>query len=125
MKRKGKPYRVFLALTAFLLSIIIFSSTELVVTAQSVSPTPVYVYLTNSDSNSISVIDTVANKVIGTIDVGDNPVGVAFNPDGTKAYVSNYGSNDISVINTIDNSINTTVKVGSKPIGVARQSKRN
>src|SRR5437870_480462 len=40
-------------------------------------------YVTNSISNSVSVIDTATNTVVATIPVGFEPVGVAITPDGT------------------------------------------
>jgi len=39
-------------------------------------------YVTNVDDNTVSVIDTVRNKVVATIRVGAGPVGVATS-DGT------------------------------------------
>ncbi|MEN6551620.1 MAG: hypothetical protein ABFC34_01900, partial [Methanobacterium sp.] len=59
-----------------------------------------FAYITNADSNSISVIDTTTNKVTATISVGSNPMGVVINPNGTKVYVGNAHSNDVSIIDT-------------------------
>jgi YVTN family beta-propeller protein len=78
-----------------------------------------FAYITNGDSNSISVIDTVTNKVTATISVGSNPMGVAISQDGAKAYVGNANSNDVSVIDTATNTITATVPVGSSPQGIA------
>ena len=57
--------------------------------------------------------------VTATITVGDNPFGVAFSPDGTKAYVANYNANTVSVINTTTNTVTATITVGVQPSGVA------
>ena len=46
-------------------------------------------YVTNQVDDIVSVIDTASNTVVATIPVGDNPNGVAFTPDGTRAYVTN------------------------------------
>jgi YVTN family beta-propeller protein len=46
-----------------------------------------FAYITNYDSNNVSVIDTATNKVTTTVDVGYHPAGIAVIPDGTKAYV--------------------------------------
>ncbi|AKB28648.1 cell surface protein [Methanosarcina siciliae T4/M] len=78
-----------------------------------------FAYITNEGSNSISVIDVSTNKVVATIPVGSNPVGVAINPDGTKVYVANDHSNDISVIDTATNAVIATVSAGSSPQGIA------
>jgi YVTN family beta-propeller protein len=115
MKIKGDSHRTSLALTAFLSFIIIFSFVEFVVTAQSASPIASYAYITNSYSNTVSIIDTATNKVIDTVNVGSNPNGVAVSPDGTKVYVTNDHDNTVSVINTETNKVIGTVNVGNQP----------
>jgi YVTN family beta-propeller protein len=76
------------------------------------------VYVTNTGSDSVSVIDPVANTAIATITVGNHPFGVAATPDG-KIYVTNLGSNTLSAINTATNKVIATIPVGDQPIGVA------
>ena len=78
-----------------------------------------FAYVANSDSNTVSVIDTATNKVVATVGVGVNPSGVAVTPDGTHAYVANNGSNNVSVIDTASNTVVATVPVGVGPDGVA------
>jgi outer membrane autotransporter protein len=79
------------------------------------------VYVTNSNSNTVSVINTANNTVVATINVGANPLGVAVSPDGTRAYVTNngLGSNSVSVINTGTNTVVTTINGFGLPQGVA------
>ncbi|MBT5752430.1 MAG: hypothetical protein HOI33_06940, partial [Rhodospirillaceae bacterium] len=55
-------------------------------------------YITNQGDNSVSVIDTLTDKVITTIAVGDKPAGVAVNHDGSRIYVTSPESRDVSVI---------------------------
>ncbi|WP_292381693.1 PKD domain-containing protein [Methanosarcina sp. UBA289] len=78
-----------------------------------------FAYITNAESDDISVIDTATNKVTATISVGSNPIGVVIDPNGTKIYVVNAYSNDVSIIDTATNKITATVPVGSYPQGVA------
>ncbi|RXA15078.1 PKD domain-containing protein [Methanosarcina sp. MSH10X1] len=78
-----------------------------------------FAYVTNEESNNVSVIDTTTNKVKATISVGSDPVGVAINPNGTRVYVSNANSNDVSVIDTATNTVIATVPAGSSPEGIA------
>jgi YVTN family beta-propeller protein len=78
-----------------------------------------FAYVTNGESNNISVIDTSTNRVAATISVGSNPAGVGINPNGTKVYVANSQSNDVSVIDTATNTVIATVLAGSSPKGVA------
>jgi YVTN family beta-propeller protein len=46
-------------------------------------------YITNQDSDNISVIDTPTNTVIATIPAGEYPEGVAVSQDGRRAYITN------------------------------------
>ena len=62
-------------------------------------------YVTNSQDNTVSVIDTATNTVVATIPVGAVPVGVAITPDGTRAYVTNAGDNTVLVIDTATNTV--------------------
>ncbi|WP_235283003.1 beta-propeller fold lactonase family protein [Methanosarcina sp. 1.H.T.1A.1] len=78
-----------------------------------------FVYITNDDSDNISIIDTATNIVTATVSVGDSPFGVAVNPDGKKVYVANSGSNNVSVIDTTTNNVTATINVGKSPKGIA------
>ena len=78
-----------------------------------------YAYVTNYNSNTVSVIDTTTNKVTATVPVGISPWGVAVSPDGTRVYVTNWNSNTVSVIDTTTNTVTATVNVDSNPIGIA------
>ena len=73
-----------------------------------------FAYITNSGSNSVSVIDTATNTVIATVAVGFNPWGVAVHPDGSRVYVAKY-SQTVSVIDTATNTVVGTVQVGTGP----------
>ena len=84
-----------------------------------VSPDGTHVYVTNSFSNNISVIDTATNKVTAIVPVGVDPKGVAVSPDGTKVYVTNTDSSNVSIIDTSTNTVTATVPVGDTPNGVA------
>ena len=87
--------------------------------AVAVSPDGTKVYVTNYESNNVSVIDTATNTVISTVDVGARPGGIAVSPDGTKVYVTNEFSSNVSVIDTATNAVIATVDVGNSLWGVA------
>ena len=76
-----------------------------------VTPNGAYAYVTNYDSNSVSVISTATNTVVATVTVGSGPEGVAVTPSGSYAYVTNYGSGTVSVINTATNTVTATIPV--------------
>jgi YVTN family beta-propeller protein len=81
--------------------------------------------VTNYGANSVSVIDIVNTIVAHTaIQVGDTPIKIAINPQGTLAYVTNFADNTVSVIDVDPNSltynqVNATIPVGINPMGVA------
>jgi YVTN family beta-propeller protein len=60
---------------------------------------------TNTDSNTVSVIDGRTNKVVANLTVGYSPEGVAVNPVTNKIYVANSGDYSISVIDGINNKV--------------------
>ena len=78
-----------------------------------------FLYVTNENSNNVSVIKTATNTVVKTIPVGRNPVAVAVTPDGTHVYVANFHSASISVIARPGNTVVATIPVGTGPVGVA------
>ena len=71
-----------------------------------------FAYVTNSNSDNVSVINTATNTVDSTVAVGSGPIGVAITPDGASAYVVNFNSDNVSVINTATNTVDATVAVG-------------
>jgi len=56
------------------------------------------IYVVNTDSNNISVIDAERNQVVATIGVHGKPYFIDVTPDGKRAYVANSGSANVSVI---------------------------
>jgi YVTN family beta-propeller protein len=70
-----------------------------------VTPDGTHVYVTNINSNNVSVIARPGNAVVATVPVGSFPRGIAVTPDGTHAYVTNTNSNDVSVIATATNTV--------------------
>jgi YVTN family beta-propeller protein len=78
-------------------------------------------YITNNQSNNVSVINTRTNEVIATVPLGDGhygPFGVAVSPDGRKAYIANWDYT-VSVINTASNTVAATVATAGNSIGIA------
>jgi YVTN family beta-propeller protein len=72
-------------------------------------------YVTNNQSNNVSVIDTATNTVTATIPVGKQPSGIALSPDGSRVYVMNTGENTISVVDTAANKVASTIVLGGRP----------
>jgi YVTN family beta-propeller protein len=73
-------------------------------------------YIANTDSNSVSVIDTGTDAVVATLPVGNQPYDVAVLPNGAKVYVSNSSvsnppQGNVSVIDTATDTV-TTIATG-------------
>ena len=64
-------------------------------------------YVTNYNSNTVSVIDGNTNQVVGSIDTGSGsgPYTLAISPDGKTVYAVNYDSGSVSTIDTATNQI--------------------
>ena len=58
------------------------------------------VYVTNTGSNSISVINSLSLSVSKTITVGTAPISIASDGESQKVYAANRDSHDVSIINT-------------------------
>ena len=79
-----------------------------------------FAYVANAGDDTVSVINTATNTVIGLIPVGNFPQGIAITPDGSRAYVTNAGDDTVSVINTSANTvIGTPISVGDSPQAIA------
>lgn len=76
------------------------------------------VYVANSGSNTVSVINP-AITTVKTIAVGDDPRFIAISPLGESVYVANYGSNTVSVIDSANNTVIKNITVGKFPESIA------
>jgi len=77
-------------------------------------------YVTNTDSNDLSVVDLVEQKELGRIPIGGSPRGcMVIDAKGRNGYVSNCAGNTISVIDLHSNRELTRIPVGVAPRGVA------
>jgi YVTN family beta-propeller protein len=89
--------------------------------AVAVVPNGSRVYVTNWQSNSVSVIDTTSGTVVATITdgVGTAPNGLAISRDGSRVYVANDQSATISVIDTATNTVVAQVSTPPHPYTLA------
>jgi YVTN family beta-propeller protein len=82
-----------------------------------------YAYIAQINLGTLSVIDTVKNKKVTTINVGGAPFALTMSPDGRTAYVARttYPPMEgwISVIDVLTHSVTDTIAVGNSPQGAA------
>ena len=73
-------------------------------------------YITNTEGDSISVIDTNTFEVTATIPLGSGkPNRVAFHPDGKTAWVVYDKSHDLGVVDAESGKLLKRVKIGGNP----------
>ena len=58
---------------------------------------------------TVAMINTVTDKIVGRITVGNQPLAVALNNSGSRLYVGNWYGNTISVIDTSLNRVISTI----------------
>jgi YVTN family beta-propeller protein len=91
--------------------------------AIAVNPMTDRVYVANTNSGTVSVLDGRSDAVIATVNVGKRPYVLAANPIENKVYVSNTFSDLLTIIDGKTNTT-STVKTGSAD-AIDVDSKRN
>ena len=78
------------------------------------------VFITNTKSDSVSIIDTDTLEVVGTIPLGKGkPNRIVFHPDGKTAWVVYDKSHDLGVIDAESRKLLKRVKIGGNPYNLA------
>jgi YVTN family beta-propeller protein len=72
-------------------------------------PNGLSVYVANSTSNDVSVVNSNNLSVVATVPVGQGPVFIASEPTSTKVFTANAASGTISIINTLNNTVTITM----------------
>jgi|GEM_PF-3070998 YVTN family beta-propeller protein len=87
-------------------------------------PTDDEAFVSNSGSNSVSVVSGSSNTVVATIPVGSDPWGLAWDGVDHEVWVTNSVSANVSVIDTYTNSVVHTINLSAdtSPEGIAYDS---
>jgi len=81
------------------------------------SPDGKFVYVTTGRSRMLLIVDTSSNSVVGSVDAGDRPWGVAISTDGKSLFTANGPADTVSVIDVATRTVVKTVPVGRGPWG--------
>jgi YVTN family beta-propeller protein len=77
------------------------------------------IYVANSASGNVTVIDGSTDTVAATVPAGASPSAVAVNPQTNKIYVANSTDDTLTVIDGSTNAVVATPSTGSTPIALA------
>lgn len=83
-----------------------------------VAATNTRAYITDRDTGTVAVYDTITNTLVGSYQVGGAPDGIAVKRDGTRIYVSSSAGNTVTVIDTATGAKKATIAVGN-PTAIA------
>ncbi len=75
----------------------------------------VQIYVTNSASDTIDVVDPATNKVVQVIHGIELPHGIVFSPDGTRIYLSNEAESMLDVVDRKSGDILQKVPLSGHP----------
>jgi YVTN family beta-propeller protein len=88
--------------------------------AIAVNPVTSTIYVVNTASDTVSVINGATNSVVATVNTGSNPIAVAVNPLSNMIYIANNGSSNVTVINGATNTASTVTDPNAiSPIAIA------
>lgn len=84
---------------------------SLVVESQRPSARGLLLFVSNSGSNYVTVIDRSLERVVGAVTVGDAPMGMALNQTKDTLYVLNSRSHNISVVDALYLELRDTIEL--------------
>jgi YVTN family beta-propeller protein len=80
-----------------------------------VSPDGSTVYVTDTEQNTVSVINAATDRVTGTIQVGEMPWQVVVSGNGQTVYVADPDSDAVSVISAATDTVSSTITLTGNP----------
>jgi YVTN family beta-propeller protein len=84
-----------------------------------VSPDGSRLFVANSNSHTVTMLNVATRAFVATNPAGQHPVSLAVSPDGRRLYVANAGSASISVLNAQNLGLQAKIRVGFTPVSLA------
>jgi YVTN family beta-propeller protein len=82
------------------------------------SPDTKKLYVSTGRGKQVFTVDTTTNTVLGSVEVGRRPWGLALSLDNKNLYTANGPSNDVSVVDLATNTVTKKIKAGEGPWGL-------
>jgi YVTN family beta-propeller protein len=76
-------------------------------------------YITNRDTNDVTVVGTASRRALKTVPVGLNPSAIAADAGRKEVYVACARSRDLHVINANDDTVAAKIPLETRPAGLA------
>jgi|GEM_PF-1988943 len=83
-----------------------------------VDPTRDLVYVTNTGSDNVTVLDGSTGASVANVPVGQSPTGIAYDANVDEVFVADSASSNVSVISGSTRAIVGAVAVGLGPVGI-------
>ncbi len=78
-------------------------------------------YIAEATANQVAVFDIASGKVVKTISVSENPVGLDISADGSKLYVTSaVADGKVQIIDVQEGSVTGSIAVGHTPVAVVK-----
>nr|WP_069095623.1 hypothetical protein [Methyloligella halotolerans] len=74
-------------------------------------------YVTNQDAGTVSVVDTMSDRVVSTLDVAPGPAVIAAAPDGKRLFITHPDEGKITVLEGADLRSSRICEVKGEPSG--------
>ena len=71
-------------------------------------------YVTNTQDDTVSIIDLNTQKIIATVEVGMTPEGISYDAASKQVLVASWGENKVSIIDATTNKLKGHIKTGDK-----------
>jgi YVTN family beta-propeller protein len=78
------------------------------------SPDNETLYVTNTQDDTVSIIDLNTQKIITTIEVGMTPEGISYDTASKQVLIASWGENKVSIIDARTNKLKGHIKTGDK-----------
>jgi YVTN family beta-propeller protein len=82
------------------------------------------VYVPDSSTGKIAIVDSANGAMTGEIVTGRDPRGIAIHPDGNTLYIGNFEGKSLSIIDALSQQEKANIPLAQPGSGCGRQTRR-